>query len=76
MEHPEARDPEDGLGVLFDGTAREVVRERTGRQVLVLVLGWAIVFVAGSASVSIAWPVIAVIAEAVASPFLPDPLGH
>lgn len=75
MEHPEASAADDGLGLLFDGTAREVASERTGRQVAVLVLGWAIVIVVVSASVWIAWPVIAAIVAVVVGPFLPDPLG-
>ncbi|MFW8746208.1 hypothetical protein, partial [Mesorhizobium japonicum] len=66
-------DAGDGLGLLFDGTAREVASERTGRQVAVLVLGWAIVLVAVSASVWIAWPVIAAIVGLIVGPFLPPP---
>jgi hypothetical protein len=73
MEHPEARDAHDGLGLLFEGTAREVVRERTGRQVAVLVLGWALVTVLVAAVVSVAislsWPTLVQLWVGITRPF-------
>ena len=43
MEHPGAPAAEDGLALLFDGTARDEPRQRALSQLLVILLGWAVV---------------------------------
>jgi hypothetical protein len=70
MEHPEAAvvDPDagdDGLAALLDGSARDEAPPRTGRQVLLLVVGWLIVLVIACVVLVIAAPAIETVVVAV-----------
>jgi hypothetical protein len=63
MEHPEAAvvnvDPvDDGLAALLDGSARDELPPRTGRQVLLLVVGWLIVLAIACVVLVLAAPAI------------------
>jgi hypothetical protein len=71
MEHPEAAlvDPDpvdDGLTVLLDGSARDEAPQRTGRQVLLLVVGWLIVLAIACAVLVVAAPTIETVVVALA----------
>jgi hypothetical protein len=56
MEHPEVA--EDGIGLLFDGTEQDEPRQRAGRQVLVLVIGWLLVIAVVATALVVTAPAI------------------
>ena len=58
MEHPGAELDEDGIGALLDGAERDEPRQRTLWQVLVVVLGWAVVLVILCVALVVAAPAI------------------
>jgi hypothetical protein len=75
MEHPEAALAEsdlaeDGLAALLDGSASDEAPPRTGRQVLLIVVGWLIVLAIACVVVVLTAPAIETVIVALVRAFV------